>query len=509
MSSNNKILLIAPKLFKGWDYQRNFHEISPPLGLLSIGTVLHEEGFEVKIIDASISEDYLKDIENYLLKKPLYAGISAMTSQVSSGIDIAEYIRKMSPNTLLVWGGIHATLFPQQTCSDPLADLVVIGEGEYSCLELTKSLRQSHQIPSLPGLGYKKDGKFLLNLQNELADINKFPFPYFDLLPMDSYLTRDFGGTRFFFGEQQKSIILHTGVGCPYDCTFCINNSLAQSLKRYRGKTADRILDEIDMVINKYQVRHIVFRDDNFLLDKKRFIRFLDGLEERRYKITWYCTARADFFHEGYLSETLVQRMANLGCARISIGVESGSEKIINLLKKGINLNQVRHAATLCKRYGIIIAYSFMMGLPGEEPEDTLKTLNFIGKLVRFNPKDFILGPQIFRPYPGSALYQECINKGFTPPDSLREWANNDLEDTSGYLGLNRFPWLKKPKFYFYINFAFKKGILRSYRELPLRSWWLKAIFESRKKLNLWSFLFEVKIAGVLSQIKERMLSLK
>lgn len=499
-----RILLIAPHILKDWDYKKYYDMAAPPMGLLSIGTVLKENGFDVDIVDASLSQDYREMIKAALQKRPLFAGISSMTSQVPSAIEIGKYVRQISPDLPMVWGGIHPTLFPEQTCKDSLVDVVVLGEGEYPCLELAQAVQQGDSFRRIRGIGCKENGNIKFTEPRELNDINKLPFPNFEILDVQEYLRRDYGGTGMFLGKRQKTFMLHTGTGCPYRCTFCINSSFYKASRKHRQKTAERILDEIEYIVSKYEVEHVVFRDDNFFINRKRLLEFLDGLERRDFRITWYGTVRADFFKDGSVSDEILKKMAQSGCVRVSIGVESGSEKILKLLKKEITLEHVEQAAYLCRKHGIVVAYSFMMGIPGEEKEDTIKTLRFIHKLIKYNPKDYILGPQIFRPYPGSSLYEECVKRGFVPPQTLRGWGILDDGGTEGYVGLGALPWLEEPKFWQYVNFACQRGVLRPYSEINKGMWWFKFLFGLRLRLRFWRLPFEIGVARFLSWFKRK-----
>ena len=309
-------------------------------------------------------------------------------------------------------------------------------------------------------------------------------------------------------------------MGCPYRCTFCVNTTVYRdgqyyTNSPYRGKSAERILDEIQITQDKYGVEFVQFVDDNVLLDRKRLFRFMDGIEQRKLAFTWFVGARANYFNDKYLSPDVIKRMAKLGCVMIGIGAESGSQRMLDYLKKDITLEQIENAAKILSDNKIICEFSFMIGLPGETPEEMLKTINFVEKLGKISNYVATQAPQLYRPIPGGELYNECLKAGYKAPNSLREWSQEKLE--SGFLDAEKLPWIKKDsKAFIIITYATRLLCVGRYR------WWLleknlefsliaiivsvmRIFFRIRKKLNFWRFPIEYRSFDILRQVRKKL----
>src|SRR3989338_3444263 len=432
-NSRNIILISPPMVTTDWT-PRDISPASPglPIGLLSIGSILMENGYHVKILDGFLGKvDLYEELDQALKQmsreKVLFVGISARTTQLPSAVKAAAIIRKDFPDMPLVWGGTHPTLFPEETCTDPLVDVVVIGEGEYACLELAEAFSGSMPLSTIKGIMFKDaDRKVVFTGPRVPTNLNDLPFPRYELLNIDDYLHRPmifgYGPRR---GKTTKLLHLHTGMGCPFRCTFCINTTIYRDgeyyqKSLYRGKSGKKILDEIQMLIERYKVEHISFVDECFLVDKKRLFQLLDGIEERGLKFSWSTGGKVHYIKDTYLSKDVIKRMRNLGCVILGFGAESGSQKILNYLKKDITIEQVEHAAKITNDNKIVSEFSFMIGLPQESIEDMLKTVDFIKKLKKIGEYVMTQNVQLYRPYPGGELFNESVKLGFDAPRDIR-----------------------------------------------------------------------------------------
>lgn len=342
-NSRNIILISPPMVTTDWT-PRDIGTASPglPIGLLSIGSILIENGYYVKILDGFLGKiDLAAELDQALKqteeKRILFVGISAMTTQLPSAVKIANIIRENYPDLPIVWGGVHPTLFPEETCADPLVDVVVIGEGEYACLELAKAFSGSMPLSDVKGIVYKdSNGKTVFTGSRPPINLNDLPFPRYELVNIDDYLFRSMiSEENPGKGRTRKLLYLHTGMGCPYRCTFCINTTVYRDGKYYqkslyRGKSAARILDEIQILIDRYGVEHVSFVDECFLVDRKRLFQLLEGIEERGLKFTWSTGGRAHYINDTYLSTDVLKRMRALGCVVLGFGAESGSQRILD-----------------------------------------------------------------------------------------------------------------------------------------------------------------------------------
>lgn len=493
-----EIVLIFPR-FSNWDYDRDIPTSDTiPVGLLSLGSILKQAGFKVRIIDGNIDRGYLEKVKAAVqAPEVIFAGISVMTTQVAEALSIAVTCRAVSPALPLVWGGIHPTLFPEQTSRDENVDIVIFGEGEGPIVELAQCLKEKKDFKDVPGLVWKQGHDITMNEAGRLTDLEALPFPDYGLLETEKYARLEIKG------QVRKSLAVHSGIGCPHRCSFCINTLLYK--RKRRSKSAARILDEIQYLIKQYRVNHISFRDENFFSSRAEVEKFLAGVQERGLKFTWDTTVRADYFRPSYLSEDMLARLQEAGCIRLGIGVESASARVLEYLCKDITLQDVEASAVLCRKYGIHPYYSFMIALPGEQKKEMLETVDFIVRLKKLNPDADIITPQIYRPYPGNELYKYCLKSGFQEPADLNGWARMSLE-SSGYVPGRELPWVQDLRLInnltFFIEYAVKAKIPGNWQApfyLALRvSFWL------RRKAGFWHWLYEQALYEILAGFKRK-----
>lgn len=499
------LLLVNPPPLPNWDYKKKYL-YSPPAWILSIGTILKNDGFSVKLVDGAYEEDYLETVEDIVkANNLLFVGISAMTAQIQPALKTAAKIRRVNPLVPLVWGGVHPSLFPEQTAQHELVDVVVKGEGEYTSLELAKRIRQKQDYRDLAGAVCKIDNKLINNNPREFLVLEKLPFFDYDLLDIEKYILKDrteVGGRSLKGGPIRRSLPILSGLGCPYHCAFCIESI---TKKKYRRRSAESLIAEVERLIAQYGINEVSFVDDTFFADRKRLLCLLDLLEERKIDIAWTTGGfRANYFHKDYLNVELLKRIRRLGGFHFGLGAESGSERILQKIDKQINKEQVMRAAKWCKEADINMSFGFMIGLPGEAEREMRETVKFAFNLVNQNPKNScIFGPSVFRPYPGSRLFIECINNyDFRLPKSLEKWGSvYSLEE--GYFKLENLPWIKKPTlvrlYSFYLNRAASNFTYYNVFS-KLGSKILKKICHFRVRLNFYYFPIEFMLIKILKK---------
>ncbi len=492
------IILVNPPLKPDWESEESAGSGYPPMGILLVGSLLKKNGYDVKIIDGAVLKRYcIPEIEKNILSsdRTLYVGLSVMTSQILPALDISGYVKKKFPDVKIVWGGIHPTLFPEQTLKEDCIDVVVIGEGEKTALELAQmySGAEDKQLEDIKGIAYKKYSKpeeIIVNPSREFSDINTLPSFDFEIIDVDKYISNDFsavGGRTVEGGAFRRSLPILAGLGCPYRCTFCINAVLG---KKYRPKKAELIVDEIERLMGKYGANDFGLIDEDFFADKRRVENFLALVEKKNLKFSWHTSTRANYFNEHYINEEFLKRLRKNGFFHFGLGAESGSKRILEMINKKITPEQVEGVARLSKKCGVNVGFSFMCALPGEKEEETIETVKFCYRLLKINPSNYIIGPQVFRPYPGSPLYEKAVNYGLKVPDSLREWGKvyNDIE---GYFKLETLPWVKNPslirRYIFYLHFTYQK--------VPPRKFWKKIFFPILKLLSI--LRFEINFFGI------------
>lgn len=393
------------------------------MGLLYIGSFLEENGIDVKIFDYALSEDPVTELKRRL-KDVDYIGISCMTAQVKGALKVSRIIRESDPSLPLIWGGIHPTLYPVQTCFSKDVDYVIFGEGEYSLFELIDHLERGKTPEGVRGVAYKVGGQVKLNLERPFLKLDDLPQPHYDLIDIEKYMKQNPEG---FFP-------VHSGRGCPHRCSFCINVIMRKRF--WVGRSSEKVLDDIEILHHKYRIDKIIFNDDNWATSKKRVYEISKGLKERNLDVRFSADIRAN-----YLSDEFLGFLVKHGLIRVGIGAESGSDRILKMIKKDVSVNQIIQSAKLCQKHRVTPFYSFMIGLPGETWEDVMRTWVLVRLIKKLCPIATFTELQLYRPYPGTELFNEALSLGFHEPQSLEAWATSFDE----FIPPHKLPWIYDP----------------------------------------------------------------
>ena len=486
------ILLINPPLLNR-DWTRRDEERNPPMGLILIASSLAAAGLEVRVIDANLRPGYRDEIRAALPGASI-VGLSVMTTQVPAALEIAALVRRESPGAAIVWGGIHPTLFPEMTAASPLVDVAVAGEGDQTMLELSAVLSSVPRgdLSSVKGIAFKRDGKAALTpARATFTDLDLLPEPRLDLVEFEEYTRSDSVPGRMFY--------VHTGFGCPHRCAFCIARILYRG--RFRNKSAARIHREIASLARERGINHIWIQDENFFANRRLVGEFLDEYEKRGSSFTWQANVRADYFKDSYLDEPLLRRLRSAGCASLWVGAESGNDRILKFLKKDITTADTERAARLAAAAGIIMVFSFMQALPGETKSETVATLRFMHRLSRISRSFRFIGPQLYRPYPGSELFADCCGRGLVCPDTLEGWGRYLEELQASFVNPRHLPWVPDPEFAAAVPF-WAIVLLKDLRLVPLRRLpaylLLKTLARLRLMLDIWSYPLEYRLYDLL-----------
>lgn len=437
-----KVILI--NLPPGLDYDYiNIGEVYPATGILLIGTIFKSKGVTVQVIDGAVRKDYQKIVLESIDKDTVMIGFSVMTSQVTMALDLSELIKSAYSNTPIAWGGIHPALFPKETVSNQNIDIVVTGEGLETTLNLISYINGAISLGEVKGIGFKNSsGDVVLTGSSEPDDINKIPHIDFSILDnVDTYLNARSYFLREINTDNNEKLILmpvFTGHGCSYKCQFCINSFLK---RKYRFRSSESIIHEIKKLQNDYGANAFVFLDENFLTIEERLVGFLNLIEKENLKFYWRIWGRVNYFNENYLNRDMVLRLEKDGLRSIVMGGESGSQKVLSLIDKGIKVENIIHSIRLLKETKITPRCSFIVGLEGENKEDSKATYKLCADLIDLNPKVDIAGPVIFRYYPGSPIFDRIIKKySIALPQRIEDWRN--CLSKEGYLEIDEMPWL-------------------------------------------------------------------
>lgn len=389
------VLLIKPDF--------NDIAIMPPLGLGYLAAKLKQMGISVGIHDNTILAYDDNRLET-LIKEvcPQVVGISATTPMIKRAMEIAQITKKVEPHILTVLGGPHPTSAVEEVLASRDCDVVVMGEGEETFPLLVKRfLEGSSDFSELLGCAFKNHNKnYIINQPREfIQDLDVLPFPAFEDMDIRSYFNQ--GASFGILQKSAKSLPIIASRGCPSHCTFC-QRFMG---KKFRVRSADNIVSELCYWNKKFKIKEFNFLDDNFTLNKKRVIEVCDLIQQRDLRITFRFP---NGVREDFLDEELLDALKSAGCYHLDFGIESGSQKVLDIMKKGKKIEEIAAKVCLCHKKGFKVSASFIFGTPGETLEDMEETIKFAKML----PLDSV-GCGIVTPFPGTEIREEAIKKGY------------------------------------------------------------------------------------------------
>lgn len=394
--TNKKVLLIEPpgtiKLYSASKIKAAI-PVVPSISLATLAGALLKKGYkDTKILDLNISKNPDKAIQRVMnAYKPNFVGITFVTPLFASARKICKKIKKNYPDVIIIGGGVHSTILPRETLEKGQFDVVVIGEGEQTLVELVGG----KEWGDIKGIAYKKDGKVFINPPRPLIEnLDDLPFPAWHLYDVPRYFSSYLNSRKNPVGP------IETSRGCPFNCCFCNKTIFG---RRFRVKSAERVVDEIVRML-ELGFKEIHIWDDNFSADMERAKSICDLIIKKRLKFPWniFNGLRVD-----RIDEELVLKLKKAGCYRTSIGIESGNQEVLNQVGKDITLEQVRKAVSLLKKAKIECLGYFILGLPGETEKTMEDTINFAKELKL----DFIKAG-IISPLPGTILFEKWEKEG-------------------------------------------------------------------------------------------------
>lgn len=377
--------------------------IYPPLGLAYIAAVLRDNGVACRIVDANAlrlkTEAVLEEIAAF---KPDLVGISLSLFVVKAGKEICAAVKRL-PGFEVCFGGVYASSHHAQLLRETSAGYVVVGEGELTLLELCSG----KEIGAIEGLAHRAEGRAVANAPRPLiGDLDTLPHPAYDLLP-------PFAVYKSRIRRKPMAAII-TSRGCPFSCGFCNSNIFG---KKFRARSPESVVEEIELLVDTFHVRQIDVLDDNFTLNLARAERILDLIIERKLDIAINLQngVRAD-----RLTRPIVGKMKQAGVFKVGIGVESGNPEVLRKIVKGLDLEKVKTANAWFKSEGISTSAFFMIGLPYDTEETIRETIRFA---VDLDPD--IANFAIFAPFPETRMYDELDAAGLVIHEKYREGLTN------------------------------------------------------------------------------------
>ncbi|MDD4477038.1 MAG: radical SAM protein [Patescibacteria group bacterium] len=378
----------------------------PPLGALYLATALKKNGFVPKIIykESTEIEDVILEIENF---NPDIVGMSVFTGFLNQ--NYVELSKKLKlKGYKIVWGNAHPSLLPEEVLGQKYVDFIVIGEGEETMIELMMNFDNKSCFSNILGLGFKdENGAIKINGRRPFINIDEYLIDW-SLIDLEKFLV------PYFSNRYKRTLAVTTSRGCAFNCQFCYN--LVFNNRKWRGHDAEKFINNLKPIIEKYNINAIRFLDDNFFFDRERAMSIVRGLN-----LPYYADARVE-----YVNEKFVTDLKDTKCQEIMFGFESGNERILKeVVQKGTGTAEIVKAVTLLKDSSIMVSGSFVFGFPSETKEEYLNTMKFIVKLLEINNNlAFTCG--WYLPYPGTELYEKSKKMGFTPPNKIEDWDRLD-----------------------------------------------------------------------------------
>ncbi|MCW4002870.1 MAG: cobalamin-dependent protein [Candidatus Bathyarchaeota archaeon] len=410
-----KVTLINPP------YPPNVHSHPPfiPLGIAYLGAIAEQEGHEVNAIDCQAEKlTYNAFRERISKETPDVIGVTATTLLYKSAMKLINIAKEAHPSAITMLGGSHGTFWDENALNEyPTLDIVVRREGEITFKELLNNLQNKISLANVLGITLRqKDGKIIRTPDRPfIEDLDKLPFPAHHLLPLDAL--KRMGKVLF---------PLITSRGCVFWCDFC--STVRMFGRGYRWRSPKNVVDEMQLVHDKYGVEQVTFYDDAFSVDRNRVLKICEELHARKLDMIWDCGTRVDM-----VDRDLLKTMRDAGCIAVWLGVESGSEAILGAMNKKIKLDQTRLAYKTAHDVGLMTIANVVLGFPGETEQTAKETIRFVKEL---NPDD--VGFYVATPYPGTPMYDQVIKNGWLRVTDF------DKYDTAG--PTFETPWLSMEK---------------------------------------------------------------
>jgi radical SAM superfamily enzyme YgiQ (UPF0313 family) len=413
MAENKKILLLTPPLRSGGKYTDGFQgtrPVLPPLGIASIAAELERRGHFVEIYDGAAGD---LDSAAICAKTASFdmVGVSVITFHAKTAYDLMAGIRKANPRVPVVAGGPHISALPLEPLEKGLADFSVVGEGEYILPQIIDAYFGGRDYSGLDGAAYVVDKTvYPARGSGIIEDLDALPPPARHLLPMKKYRTSAVRTRRF------PALSSVTSRGCPMRCAFCFNNLPYR--KRTRFLSAAGVYGEMAELKNKHGAREVHFWDDNFLTRKDRVDELCERLKNSPLDIPFDCEGTILSFDPSVLG-----RLKRAGCFMVSYGIESGSQRVLDMMRKNIKIDDIKRVVRETRKLGLAARGYFLIGFPGETAEEISETINFACSLG-LNDATF----SILIPLPGTEIFSTALTE---PGFQKNYWTERTLSEIS------------------------------------------------------------------------------
>ena len=363
------------------------------LGLGYLAAVLEKNNYRVDVIDCQVLKLSLDDFRSEIKKrKPDIVGVTSSTLTYQTTLKLVKIAKEASPNCITIAGGSHVTFWDDHALEEcPELDIVVRREGENTMLELVQRIEAEKSYFDVLGTTCRKEGKIIKNLDRPyIEDLDSLPFPSRHLWPMER------------FRELEDILYLVTSRGCVYWCEFC--TTVRMHGRKYRMRSQKNVVNEIEYLNKTYGISKFTFCDDAFTVDQPRTEALCSEIQKRGLKIEWNCGTRVDM-----LTKDLLLKMKEAGCVSVWFGVESGTQQVLDAMKKGITPELTMKVLGWVREAGLMPVPNVILGFPGETKKSAWDTIKFVEKVA----PDAVGFYNVATPFPGTPMYDLVKEKGW------------------------------------------------------------------------------------------------
>jgi anaerobic magnesium-protoporphyrin IX monomethyl ester cyclase len=444
-----------------------------PLALLAIGSELDPEEYEVVIIDGRLEADAESRVLSEL-EGAVCLGVTVLTgAPISDALSISRAAKRRFPATPVIWGGWHPSMFGADCLREECVDVTVQAQGEATFADIVRRLVAGESLEGCAGCMFRRpDGSVCVNPPRALLPLERFRPHNYDLIPVERYYQLK--------GKRQLDYI--SSQGCNFRCAFCSDPFVYG--RKWTGIEPDSMVAKLRELWEKYRFEDLNFQDETFFTKRERVRAMAQQIVAAGMKFTWAATMRAD---QGVrLPDEVWDLCKRSGMRRLLVGVESGDPVMLERIKKDVTLDQVFHTAERMRDLGIAGIFPFIVGFPDEDAASVDATMACARKLRRMSPQ-FDTPIFYFKPYPGSAIVTEAVERGFRLPVTLGEWSQFDY--VQGLPG----PWVSSSKFQLIERFKFYLDLAS--RRDSRRGGWLARLARLRVDRNDYRFPIEMRLA--------------
>ena len=402
MKASNKVVFFIPSF--------SSIEATAPLGLLAISTPLLRAGYDVRIIDSTITPGFRQRILEEV-KDALCLGISLVTGpMIQETVEVAQMLKEWDPEFPVILGGWHPSLLPTQTLAAEYVDVVVRGQGEDAMLEVARRLQERAPLDDVRGIGFKRDGTLHFTPERPLKSL--------ELLPPKAYHLADFDSYQRVCGRRWA--MYTSSLACPYNCAYCTNAGVYG--RKWNALPVEQVVEETVDLTRRYRLELLWMADDNFLVDLERALGIAEGLIRADASFKWSIQATTNLTARLTVAELRLLRRS--GLHQICQGIETASPTVMKLMNKGFqDLGDIYQSIARCIQADVIPSFNIIFGFPGEGVKERRETISFMMDVCRrFPGAEF--WTNIFTPYPGSPVFHRAEELGIEVPDSLEGWVD-------------------------------------------------------------------------------------